>query len=276
MKVKVAVVQTRLHEGERCNQVNMERAMSYLDQAVRQGAQLVCFPETFPGPWKEPLDFCPHLELAQAAKEKGVYLIYGTAERAEKAPDRHYIVEVLVGPNGETVGKYRRTSPPGPWIYRRSRLWDLNYLEADELPVFKTDLGVIGILVCSEVYVPELSRVLALKGAEIVFYPAGIYKAQLYDTWRLLIHARAIENLMYTATSQNILGTERGLAMIAGPEKVLAESDEEGVVCAVLDLDRIGEMREAQDAYVLPMPYATKPGLLKYWRRPQLYGDLVK
>jgi len=169
-----------------------------------------------------------------------------------------------------------RTSPTGPWIYHKSSLWDLNYLEADDLPVFVTELGTIGIIICSEVYVPELIRILAVKGAEIVFMPAGAYKAQLYDTWRLLVQARAIENLAYTATCQNILGAEDGLAMVAGPEGILLESAQEGVFVTTLDLDRIRELREAMDTYTMPMPFRTKPGLLKEWRRPEIYGELVK
>lgn len=276
MKVKIGVVQTKLDESKDCHQINMVRAMGYIDEAVSQGAQLVCFPETYPGPWKEPLDFSPFEALSEAARKKGIYIIYGTAERVEEHPGRHYITEVLLGPRGEMVGKYRRTSPPGPWIYSKSRLWDLEYMGANELPVFKTELGTIGLLVCSEVYLPELSRILALKGAEMVFLPAGIYKAELYDTWKILIQARAIENLMYTVTCQNILGAEKGLSMIAGPEKLLAESTEEGVITAVLDLDRIKELREGKDVYTLPMPFATKPGVTGYWRRTELYGDLQK
>jgi predicted amidohydrolase len=274
--IKVSMIQTKLDESANCLEINMQRAESYIEAAAREGAQLVCFPETYPGPWKEPIGAEPHEQLAELSKSKGIYLIYGMAERADGFPGRHRIVEVLVGPDGKIIGKYSRTSPPGPWIYQNSRLWDLNYLEADELPVFTTDLGVIGLLICSEVYVPELCRILALKGAEIVFLPAGIYKAELEDTWRTLIYARAIENLMYTATCQNLLGAEYGLCMIAGPEDILAERKTEGVLTETLDMQRIRDMREAVDRYRLPLPFRAKPGVLTQWRRPELYGDLVK
>ena len=275
MKVTIAVVQTVLDRSERCHKINMERASGYIDDAVSAGAQIVCFPETYPGPWKEPMDFSPHEELAAKAREKGIYLLYGTAEKAEGHPGRHRIVEVLIGPQGQTVGKYMRTSPLGPWIYPKSSLWDLNYLEADELPVFETELGTIGIIICSEVYVPELSRILAVKGAEIIFMPAGAYKAQLYDSWRTLIWARAIENLAYTATCQNLLGAEDGLAMIAGPEEVLAESADECVLVATVDLDRARKLREMDDVYTMPLPFRTKPGIFRKWRRPEIYGELT-
>ena len=63
--------------------------------------------------------------------------------------------------------------------------------------------------------------------------PAGLWKMAQWDTWRVLTRARAIENLAYTATCQNILGHESanaGLAMICSPEAVLAERSVEGVV----------------------------------------------
>ena len=274
-EVKIAVVQTKL-DDEAGPQGNMARAFKYIDEAAATGAKFVCFPETYPGPWKAPLDFSPQEELSRKAKEKGIYLLYGTAERVGNDPDKHYIVQVILNPKGEVLGKYRRTSPPGPWIYKNSRLWDLNYQGANDLPVFETEFGKIGILICSEVYLPELSRILALKGAEIVFMPAGINKAELYDTWRLLIQARAIENLTYTATCQNLLGAEDGLAMIASPEKILAESREEGITSATLDLERLREMRQASDVYRLPMPYRTKPGVIKEWRRVELYDSLLE
>ncbi len=273
-KVRVAVVQTDLNETG--PEANMGKALAYLKEAARKRAQIVCFPETYPGPWKKPLDFSPQEELARAARENNIYIIYGTAEKDEREEDRENIVEVILTPEGKVLGKYRRTSPPGPWIYKNSRLWDLDYKEADELPVFETEFGTIGILVCSEVYLPEISRILALKGAEIVFMPAGINKAELFDTWRLLIQARAIENLMYTTTCQNLLGAEAGLAMVASPEKILAESWEEGVVVADLDLDRIRQMRQTSDVYSLPLPYRTKPGVLDEWRRVGLYKKLMK
>jgi len=53
MKVTIAVVHTTLDRSERCHEINMERASRYIDDAVSAGAQIVCFPETYPGPWKE-------------------------------------------------------------------------------------------------------------------------------------------------------------------------------------------------------------------------------
>ncbi len=269
MKVQVAVIQTETyHLGDKDK--TLAQASRYVREAAEMGAQIICFPETYPGPWRVPLDYSPVEALSQAAAKHDVYIVAGANEPLKEDPSRGHASQVLIGPQG-LIGRYNRTIPPGPWLYKGGRFWDLDYKEGDELPVFETPLGKVGVLVCSEVYAPELSRVLALKGAEMVFLPAGISKYELHETWRTLIWARAIENLMYTFTCQNILGIERGLAMICSPEEVLVESEKPGVFVAECDLERIRWLRETKDRYELPLPFKAKPGVLRDWRRPELY-----
>jgi predicted amidohydrolase len=204
------------------------------------------------------------------ASRFGVHIVAGANWPVPGKPDRGYCSEILVGPNG-LIGRYNRTIPRGPWIYKGGRFWDFDYLEDSELPVFDTPFCKVGLLICSEVYVPELSRILALKGAEIIFLPAGVCKYELHETWRNLIWSRAIENLAYTVTSQNILGAEHGLAMICSPEEIIVESIKPGIIIAECDLDRIRWLREEKDLYGPPMPWRTKPGVLRDWRRPELF-----
>src|SRR5207249_4470753 len=115
------------------------------------------------------------------------------------------------------------------------RFWDFKYQEADELPVFDTEFGKLGLLMCSEVYVPELARAMALKGAVITLLPAGLWSSELHDTWRTLLWARAIENLMITATSRNILPGGGGHAIAGSPEETLLEARPPGVFTATGD-----------------------------------------
>lgn len=270
MKIKVAAVQTRtvLEADEQI--INMERAAQYVAEAAATGAKFVCFPESYPGPWKAPLSFSPVEPLKEMARQHDVYIVAGANCPVPGNPGRAYTSQVLVGPDG-SVGRYNRTTPKGPWIYKGGRFWDYDYLEDDELPVFSTPYGTVGILICSEVYAPELSRLLALKGAEIIFLPAGVCKYELQATWRNLIWSRAIENLAYTVTCQNIFGAEHGLAMICSPEEILVESIKPGVFIAECDLERIRFLRRDTDAYGPPMPWNTKPGTLREWRRPEIY-----
>ncbi|HKM50096.1 MAG TPA: carbon-nitrogen hydrolase family protein [Candidatus Bathyarchaeia archaeon] len=272
--MKVAVVQPRTIIGSN-EERNVEHAIELIEEAANQGSKIVCFPETYPGPFRQPITYSPLSKLGQCAKANDVYVVAGTIEHVD---DSHcYNIAALIGPDGNVVGKYNRTTPTGPWIYKaknQKAMWDFNYLAADDLPVFKTEYGTVGLLICSEVYMPELARILALKGAEIVFLPAGGAKSGLWETWRTLIFARAIENLMYTATCQNLTGSEDGLAMIASPEGILVESKEEGVYTADVDLDRVRTLRATpndEDEREKLLHPKTKPGLLKYWRRPEIY-----
>jgi predicted amidohydrolase len=271
--IRIAVVQTRADTDDPPK--NVQQAVSYVQQAAALGARIVCLPETYPGPWTTPMDYEGLPSLRDAARDLDVFLIAGTIEPVPGETDRFYNALVLIGPTGEEAGRYRRTTPEGPWIYEGGSFWDFGYTAATDLPVFDVGGCTIGMLVCSEVYVPELSRQLALQGAEIIFMPAGLWKMAQWDTWRVLTRARAIENLAYTATCQNILGHESsnaGLAMICSPEEVLAEGSVEGVLVADCDLDRIRYLREQEDRRGLEK--ACKAGVLWQWYRPELYAPI--
>jgi predicted amidohydrolase len=270
MGVKGAVIQPRTFLEADEQKKNIQKARDYVAEAADQGAQIICFPESYPGPWKAPLSYSPVEPLEEMASRHNVYILAGANCPVPGRSNKGYCSEVLVGPDG-LMGRYNRTIPKGPWLYKGGRFWDFDYQEADELLVFDTPFGKVGILICSEVYSPELCRILALKGAEIIFLPAGICKYELHDTWRNLIWARAIENLAYTVTCQNIFGAEHGLAMICSPEEILIESTKTGIFIADFDFDRIRWLREETDRYGPPMPFNTKPGVLRDWRRPEVY-----
>jgi len=135
--------------------------------------------------------------------------------------------------------------------------------------VFATEHGTVGMGVCSEVYMPEVCRALALRGAEIIFLPAGIAKPELWETWRTLIWARAIENLAVVVTTQNLFSREElGLAMVATPAAVLLQSVTSGVFYADFDLDEARRLRSEEDS--LASKNAAKAGVLTQWQRPEL------
>ena len=169
MKVKLAVVQPLSYSGAE-EPKNAEQALVYVDQAVEQGARIIVLPEGYPGPASPHSEYDGIEPLLQRAHQHGVYIV---ASRILPAPGGHYMAVHLLGPDGQVRGTYRRTTPAGPYIYKDIDAWQFDYVQGEELPVFETEYGRIGLLVCSEVYAPELSRTLALKGAEIILAPAG-------------------------------------------------------------------------------------------------------
>ena len=272
--VRLAVVQARTNLESPAS--NVECALQYLESARALGADIVCYPETYPGPWTPPLAYDALPALCEGARKHNVYVVAGMIEPVADHTDRFYVKGVLISAQGEVVGEYRRTTPKGPWIYRGSRFWDFQYQEAGALPVFETPWCKIGIAICSEVYIPELCRILALQGAEIILLPAGVPKEDLWHTWRTLIFARAIENLCFTATCQNVFEpTDLGLSMICSPEQILVESIREGVFVAECDLGRLRLLSREEDTWDFPGVKHCKPGIFEHWYRPELHADLL-
>jgi predicted amidohydrolase len=222
-----------------------------------------------------PALFDPTTAMAEAAARHRVHAVFGTIEPIDdKAATAHNLI-CMAYPDGRVV-KYRRTHPNGPWIYTGGPAWEFQYVPGDDFPVFDTAHGKVGLAMCSEVYVPEVARALALRGAEIIFMPAGKDKKQLWATWRTLIWARAIENLALVVTTQNLFDHgERGLAMVAGPEEILFESTAAGLAIVDVSLERLRWLRATRDEVGSSQQCAVKQGLLgPQWQRPELYDAI--
>lgn len=269
MGFRLGLVQPLAHrppEDER----NVADAVATVGRLAARGANVIAFPETYPGPWRTPVRFDPTQALAAAARRHGVYVGFGTLEAIDETSAYNRLV--LATPLGETH-VYRRTHPPGPWLYTGGPDWEFQYVAADDdFAVIPTEYGVFAQAMCSEVYMPEITRALALRGAEVILFPAGTDKRKLWETWRTLIWARAIENLAIVVTTQNLWAPgERGLAMVATPEEILFETTEPGEFIIELDLQRIRTMRADRDGPSSSIEYASKPGLLTQWQRPEMY-----
>jgi len=255
---------------------NVADAVRSIEQAAALGADCVAFPESYPGPWRMPATFDPTGAMVRAAQRCGVYVQYSTLEPIDPDARTAYNLVMLARPAGGPPGTYRRTHPPGPWIYTGGPHWDFQYVAGDEYPTFPTEHGTLGLAMCSEVYMPEVSRALALRGAEIIFLPAGTDKGRLWATWRNLIWSRAIENLAIVVTTQNLFGPhERGLAMVATPEEIIFESTRAGLFLVEIDLRRVRELRSSRDELHSAACNAAKAGVLTQWQRPELYDKFL-
>jgi predicted amidohydrolase len=279
MTFRIAVVQPIAHppgEDER----NVADAVASIERAAGDGAAFVCFPETYPGPWRMPATFDPTAALTEAAAKFGVHAVFGTLEPIDAKisgnPAAAHNLIVMAYPDGRTPARYRRTHPNGPWIYTGGKSWEFQYVAGDDFPVFDTAHGKVGLAMCSEVYMPEVSRALALRGAELIFMPAGIDKNRLWATWRTLIFARAIENLAIVVTTQNLFDhAQRGLAMVAAPEEILFESTAAGMSMVDVSLERVRYLRSTRDEVGSSLNCATKQGVLgPQWQRPELHDTM--
>lgn len=295
-QIRLGMAQPRTYWGAESRR-NLDEALAYVKSAAAQEVDLLAFPENYPGPYRSTDRYEVIEPLQEAAASHGVGLAFGTSIETAPGSERFNIATVFVRDDGSIAGTYLRTHPRGPYIYPGGLLWDFDYAESDDFPVFDMGWGKVGCVTCSEVFVPEVARILALKGAELCVFPAGLLIDELgyTENWRTLVRARAIENLMYAACTVHLFppsfadryrqapldeapsgsGLTRGIAMIASPERVLAQSEAPGILTADLDLDRVRTLRATEEELIVPAPYSTIPGVLS-WRRPEVLSELTQ
>ena len=270
MRVAVAQIEPRLAENDR----NLETCLAQLEQAAAAGAELLVLPEcAIPGymfdsaaealPFAEEIPGPSTEALVDACRRLGAHVVCGLLERDG---DELYNAAVLAGPDG-LVGKYRKTHLPFLGVDRFTA-------QGDELPVYDTPLGRIGLEICYDLRFPEATRTLALKGAEIVAHPTNFPVAARIQT-ELITVARAAENRIFLLTA-NRVGKERrgefcGWSQIVDPYgRRLAEAGETEEALLVAEI----EVAQARDQdYVIPGEYEL---YLFGDRRPELYGALVE
>jgi 5-aminopentanamidase len=271
--VRVAAVSPQSIRGE-AEEANVARAVQYIDEAAAQDAQIVVFPEGYPGPYNGPVTYSSLERLGEAAESNSLYVIAGMVERAaDYESEIYHLAMKLIGPSGHVVGSHSRVLP-NPKEMNTFLMGGKIIAPGDKLDVFETDMGSMGMLVCSEAWSPELPLVLALKGADILFAPIGGAVYELYEHWKCVLKTRAFENTIYVVTCQNMWGMEDSMGMIVGPDGVLAESRDPGVLVADLDLARLEVLRAQTQELKLPKPYRSIPGMLRH-RRPDLYTEIT-
>ncbi len=111
----------------------------------------------------------------------------------------------------------------------------------------RTPLGVLGLLICYEIRFPELPRLLALAGAEVLLVPAAWVAGPLKeDHWTTLLRARALENTVYVAASDQVGPVFVGRSMLVDPLGVIVAGagEDPGLVLGEVDLERIATARD--------------------------------
>lgn len=264
---------------------NAEQAVRFIDEAADAGATYIVFPEGYPGPYSGPMENDALDRVREAARRRRVWVSAGRLERAD-APDTFHITHKLIDDAGDVRATYRRVQPNHP-IFNAYLMGGRHHvLPGDELMTVDAPFGRIGLLICSELFVPELSRVLMLRGADIIVAPGGGVhsrtRTRLQDTWRAVARARAAENLLCVVLDQNLFGGGTGgRTCIASPERMLATVDGPGMACADLDLDQLSVMRSHFYDEEMLSPPASEADVLwcrpgqSHDRRPELYGELV-
>ncbi len=296
--VRVGIVLPESFYGEE-EWRNAEAALRFADEAAAAGVQLLLYPEGYPGPMTGPLDnpkfpFDPLEELKKKAKEHAMYIIAGNVTESE-VPGAFLLTLRMLGPDGKELACYLRQQPDTPPLNAYLYGGKGHLLPGQAPCVVDTDLGKVGLQICSELWVPELPRLLMLRGAQIIVSPVhGMHSETGYalrDTWRCMARVRAAENLYYVLVTQNLYKAdgfdyEKSVvagAIAAGPERMEGERTDPGVLVCDLDMERLRYLRTRnydEENLSKPddpnwRPIGCRPGQI-FERNPALYKELAE
>lgn len=242
-KFRIALAQISCEQGNK--EKNLETIRENVAKAKREGAQLVIFPELSLTGYvvrDQIYELAERIHgpstrfVEELAKESKLHIIFGMPEASEKAQATLYNSAILVGPKG-FIGKYHKMYLPTHSVFEEKRYFRPGY----QVAVFDTKLGKIGLVICYDIYFPEVTRLTRLKGAQLIVCISaspGIRRS-FFET---LTTARAIENTAFLAYV-NMAGIEEGLQFWGGSRmidpggRIIAQAkyDEEDFVVAEVD-----------------------------------------
>jgi len=287
-KFNIALVQIALNGSP---EKNLEKSLTWVRKAVRQGGQVICLPELYRSVYfcqkedtryfdlAEPLHQASYTAFSAVAKELGAVIIVPFFEK--RAAGVYHNSAYIIDSDGSQAGLYRKMHiPDDPGFYEKFYFTpgDLGFKAAP------TAFGKIGTLICWDQWYPEAARITALHGAHVLFYPTAIgwhphekeeHGARQHDAWMTVQRGHAVANGIYVA-AVNRVGFEQpekdhpglefwGSSFVAGPQGEIiarASTDKEEVLVVVVDLDQMEDVRRN-------WPFLRD-------RRIDAYGDILK
>lgn len=262
---------------------NRARAAQLIRSAAKKGAEIVCLPELFTGPYFCAVESDPEADrylepvpgqstsvLSEAARENRVIVVGGSVY--ESSDRGRYNTAVMFDETGRNLGSYRKTHIPHDECF-----YEQGYFAPGDsgFKVFETARGKIAVLICYDQWFPEAARAVALAGADIVFYPTAIGNADhlqeeegsWQEAWENVQRGHAIANGMVVA-GVNRAGREGPLEFWGGSficdafgRTVARAGKDEEIVVGTVDLDHGTWVKEGWRFF--------------YNRRPECYATLV-
>ena len=276
MKFKAACIQLRARDYAN-GKDSINTAISMAEEAARKGSSLIVFPEViYPGyflgkdePTQEELDMVIGV-FREKAKELKIYMAVGLVEREG---DSLYNTAFLLDPKGNIAGKARKG-----FLWHFDRLW---FKKGDIAPVFDTELGKIGIIICADARHPDICRKLSLMGAKIIidctnWVSVGADEKTLTNPQvEYMIPVRAVENNLWIIAA-NKVGIERNSIIYCGNSMVVNNKGEY-IARASSHLEEvlIGEVTLDDDISPLPYDLRGKAEIMKD-ENPVIPGHLTQ
>jgi omega-amidase len=244
--VRIGTTAFLVEDAPHTIEMNLARAVGYIAKARAGNADIICLPEMvtvanveqelqyyaeeYPGEFTK--IFC------KAAKTNKIHVIAPYIVRVGR---KLYNQATVINRSGKIVGFYRKIQPTGE---------ESNHIAyGNELPVFELDFGCIAVMICMDIYFPEIPRIYAFKGAEIVFWPT-VSHGPTQEALRTQLTARALDNSLIMVESN--LANHPPYAVYSGHFRpatariidhngdILAQTGRRhGVAIASVDLDEV-------------------------------------
>ena len=262
-------------------EANLALHLDLIEKAGQQGVQILCMQEIFTGPyfcaeqstrWYDSVEKIPDgptTKLMQEYAQKYSMVIVVPLYE-EEATGVYYNTAAVIDADGSYLGKYRKNHiphvAPGFWEKFYFRPGNLGY------PVFDTKYARVGVYICYDRHFPEGARELGLAGAEIVFNPSATVAGLSEYLWKLEQPAHAVANGYFIGAINRVgvegpwnIGEFYGQSYFCDPRGQIlsiAPRDQDALVVADLDLDKIREVRNTWQFY--------------RDRRPETYQGIVR
>ena len=260
--IKIALCQMNVVDNK---DKNIEKAIQMIKESKKQGADLAVLPEMFNCPYENEkfIEYAEKLEdsqtlkeIAKIAKEENIHVLAGSIPELVKDDENDiesiYNTAVFFDNNGKQLGKHRKMHLFDIDVKGKIYFKESDTLSAgNDFTIINTDLATIGIGICYDIRFVELSRIMALNGAEILIFPGAFNLTTGPAHWKLLFRSRALDNQVYAigvapALDNDASYNSYGNSIAVNPwGEVIEELDySEELKIVEIDLDEIKRVRE--------------------------------
>ncbi len=255
-KIKLALLQMEVVDDK---SANIKKAKKMISSASKEGAELIILPEMFNCPYDnsrfrdyaENPSKSPTLDaMAEISRDKQIHLVAGSIP--ELSQGNIYNTSFFFNAKGAILGFHRKMhlfdiDVPGKIFFKESD----TLTAGEKITVIESDLGKVGIGICYDIRFPELSRLMALKGADILVYPGAFNLTTGPAHWKTLLRSRAMDNQIFIAAAsparnENASYVAYGHSLICNPwgEVIKEAGSGEEIIYSTINLEDISKIRK--------------------------------
>ena len=252
---RVAIVQMKSSTDKK---ENLRISLDFVKEGARRKAGLICFPEfqmAFSSAKQstkqlanvaESVDDNFILKLCSAARSCNIEVVGTIYEKSDASSDKRvYDTAVLINSKGNIISRYRKVHLYDALGFKESlKLMAGNSIELPSA----TSAGTIGLMICYDIRFPEISRILAVQGTEILIAPsAWVQGVMKEEHWVTLLKARSIENGLYMVAPDQVGQIFSGRSMVIDPfgSVILDMGNREGMEVVDIDISRVRSIRKS-------------------------------